>query len=295
MADLPPPDSSNLAATQSSTLSHVSSPFPQPTVTRFPSSSSTPSNDDLHAPDAVAALAGVQGSDSDMEPSSSGHRRRRSSLMNSLDASAHSKTKRPHRSPGGGSRIQEESKLGDGGDEELSTSDDVELSALSEDEGLQDDEETGLTGKDKKRRKGKRRRHALLDQRIAGEVRVTAEETREANQSVVKRSFINVLLIGLWYLFSLSISIVSPFPSRSRFNQVLTSRSTTNGCSIPSTSISTSRSSQLAFICWCSSPSHHWSSFSFHGSVHDTTQYPIQIMHTRMRTMSNMKRIPRSL
>jgi solute carrier family 35 protein C2 len=133
--------------------------------------------------------------------------------MNTLDASAHSKTKRPRKSSAaGGSRIQEEPKPGEGGEEELSTSDDVELSALSEDEGLQDDEETGLTGKDKRRRKGRRRRNTLLDQRIAGEVRITAEEKKLADHNVVKDGLINVFLIGLWYLFSLSISIVSLHP-----------------------------------------------------------------------------------
>ncbi len=47
-----------------------------------------------------------------------------------------------------------------------------------------------------------------MDQRIAAD-RVTAEEKKEADQNVLKRSLINGLLIGLWYLFSLSISIVS--------------------------------------------------------------------------------------
>ncbi len=76
------------------------------------------------------------------------------------------------------------------------------------DDGLQDDEETGLTGKDKSRRKGKKRRNTLLDQRIAGEANITAEEKREADQNVLKRGLVNALLIGLWYIFSLSISIV---------------------------------------------------------------------------------------
>jgi solute carrier family 35 protein C2 len=134
--------------------------------------------------------------------------------MNSLDTPAHSKFKRPLKIPAGPSGIQEEPKARDGADEELSTSDDVELSAMSDDEGLQDDEETGLTGKDRQRRKRRRRRNTLLDQRIASEVRLTAEVQKEADQSVVKNSLINVLLIGLWYLFSLSISIVSPFLPR---------------------------------------------------------------------------------
>jgi solute carrier family 35 protein C2 len=157
-----------------------------------------------------------------------GHRRRRSSLMNSLDTSAKSKTKtRSPKSPIkagiGRDSIQEEPKTGDRErlvkerthlDEE-STSEDVELDDLSEEEGLQDDEETGLTGKDRGRRKQKRRRNTLLDQRVAAEVTITAEEKKEADQNVVKKLLINGLLIGLWYLFSLSISIVSSIPPKS--------------------------------------------------------------------------------
>jgi solute carrier family 35 protein C2 len=132
--------------------------------------------------------------------------------MNSLESSSQAKGKRHNRIPGSRSGIQEEPKPGDGADEDLSTSDDVHLGTLSDDEGLQDDEETGLTGKDKKRRRGSRRRNTLLDQRVAGEVKITAEERREADQSVVRSSLINMLLIALWYLFSLSISIVSITP-----------------------------------------------------------------------------------
>jgi solute carrier family 35 protein C2 len=148
-----------------------------------------------------------------------GHRRRRSSLMNKLDTSSKSKLKtRSPKSPTKVRRnsIQEEPKSGDrerfigerrNSDE--STSEDVELEDLSEEEGLQDDEETGLTGKDKKRRKGKRRRNTLLDHRVAAEVTITVEEKKEADQNVLKNLLINGTLIGLWYLFSLSISIVS--------------------------------------------------------------------------------------
>lgn len=87
-----------------------------------------------------------------------------------------------------------------------STSDELEMEDLSDD-GLQDDEETGLTGKDKDRRKRRRRRNTLLDERIA--VTITDEEKKEADQNVLKKGIINGILIGLWYLFSLSISIVS--------------------------------------------------------------------------------------
>lgn len=79
------------------------------------------------------------------------------------------------------------------------------------DEDLHDDEETGLTTKDKRRKRQKKRRNTQLDQRIVRES-ITAEEKREADQNVVKKSLVNLTLIGLWYLFSLSISIVSCIP-----------------------------------------------------------------------------------
>lgn len=76
------------------------------------------------------------------------------------------------------------------------------------DEDLQDDEETGLTTKGKRRRQRKRQRNTQLDQRIAREKNnITAEERKEADKNVVKRLLINGSLILLWYLFSLSISL----------------------------------------------------------------------------------------
>ncbi|CZT00987.1 related to vanadate resistance protein Gog5p, member of the triose phosphate translocater family of membrane transporters [Rhynchosporium agropyri] len=163
--------------------------------------------------DEVVALAGPpQDFDTDMEPEQSGHRRRRSSIMNSLRADTNSKRKSRRRgSPKSGAAtgaddsLTEDPKLERSTDESLS---DGELDDLSDD-GLQDDEETGLTGKDKGKRKNKRRRNTLLDQRIAGEVKVVIsdEEKKEADQNVVRKSLINGLLICMWYVFSLSISI----------------------------------------------------------------------------------------
>ena len=94
--------------------------------------------------------------------------------------------------------------------DDMSTSADMELKDVSDDD-VPDDEETGLTGTDKTRRKQKRRRNTLLDQRIVGDVEVTAEEKKVADQNVIKKSLINGLLIALWYIFSLSISIVRLF------------------------------------------------------------------------------------
>jgi solute carrier family 35, member C2 len=73
-----------------------------------------------------------------------------------------------------------------------------DLDSLLEEEGLNDDEETGLTEAERRRRKSKRRRNSLLDQRIFGHSNVTLEERREAYQHLLKRIAINGLLIGLW-------------------------------------------------------------------------------------------------
>ena len=76
------------------------------------------------------------------------------------------------------------------------------------DEDLHDDEETGLTRKDRQRKRRKRVRQARLDQRIVPD-RISAEEKQKADKNVVRKLMVNILLIGLWYLFSLSISLVS--------------------------------------------------------------------------------------
>ncbi|KAH8814857.1 triose-phosphate transporter family-domain-containing protein [Xylogone sp. PMI_703] len=171
-----------------------------------------------------------------MESKTSGHRRRRSSLINPLsipatdtESSSRGTVRTPQRGRRGGPKsprkksrsrspdaIQEEggaskADILDGSDEDSkSASEQLEMDDLSEeDEGLQDDEETGLTRRDRDKRKRQKRRNTLLDQRVVpgGEVRITAEEKKEADQSVIKRSLINVGFIGLWYLFSLSISL----------------------------------------------------------------------------------------
>jgi hypothetical protein len=83
------------------------------------------------------------------------------------------------------------------------TTDDDDLT----DEDLHDDEEAGLTGRERRRKQRKRRRNQRLDQRVAGDV-ISPEEKREADRNVIKRLVVNVVLIGLWYFFSLLISLV---------------------------------------------------------------------------------------
>ncbi|MCJ1231610.1 Triose-phosphate Transporter [Toensbergia leucococca] len=89
----------------------------------------------------------------------------------------------------------------------ISTGGDVELDHLASEDGLTDDEETGLTKNDKRKRKRRRRKDSLLEERIAVHGKATKEERIVADMSVLKKSLVNAILIGLWYLFSLSISI----------------------------------------------------------------------------------------
>ena len=91
----------------------------------------------------------------------------------------------------------------------MSTSDEYELGRMPADDIGTDDEETGLTKKTKERRKRKRRKATRLDERVAGTVKTSKQEQKVADWNVLKAMFINVLLIASWYLFSLSISIVS--------------------------------------------------------------------------------------
>lgn len=84
--------------------------------------------------------------------------------------------------------------------------------SFSDDEDIQDDEEMGLTKKDKTRKQKKRRRNTLLDNRIAREKHLSDDERKEADRNVAKSLFVNGILILLWYFFSLSISLVSCSP-----------------------------------------------------------------------------------
>jgi solute carrier family 35 protein C2 len=96
--------------------------------------------------------------------------------------------------------------------EESSEEDALRLDEADEDglsdEDLHDDEETGLTGKDRRRKRRKRNRNQLLDQRIASDNNISQEEKKEADRSVARSLLINGCLIGLWYFFSLLISLV---------------------------------------------------------------------------------------
>ncbi|CAJ2513870.1 Uu.00g019890.m01.CDS01 [Anthostomella pinea] len=138
-----------------------------------------------------------------------GHRRRRSTLTAGPSSSSqppNTRTSRPRaasiKTPGDPTaKISEESQ----GLLVSPRPEHVDDDSLS-DEDLHDDEETGLTKKDKRKKRDKRRRNTRLDQRIVRD-KITDEEKKEADQNFFRKLGINAVLIGLWYLFSLSISL----------------------------------------------------------------------------------------
>lgn len=94
-----------------------------------------------------------------------------------------------------------------GSDFTPSTSDDVELSQMHGDELSMDDEETGLTKRDRRQKRRRKMKDTSLDERILGPSKVEMGQSL-ADKSVLRASIINILLIASWYCFSLSISIV---------------------------------------------------------------------------------------
>ncbi|TGJ79115.1 hypothetical protein E0Z10_g9641 [Xylaria hypoxylon] len=137
-----------------------------------------------------------------------GHRRRRSTLSAGLNASLppNTRTGRP--------RATSIKNTGDA-EPKISEEDPAPYNSMPNaredadslsDEDLHDDEETGLTQKDKRRKEKKRRRNTRLDQRIVRD-NLSDEERKQADQNVFKKLTVNAALIGCWYIFSLSISL----------------------------------------------------------------------------------------
>ncbi|EFX04821.1 hypothetical protein CMQ_1749 [Grosmannia clavigera kw1407] len=192
----------------------------------IPSVSVTPSPDTLVRPSADIEMGSV------VPP---GHRRRRSSAANgaasqvSVSHLGHLNGERGTRPrgeslPGGSSiiAVPEHAPGGSSGtgddDNDDSTWDDAW------DDGFDDlDEEAGLTAPERRRRAEVRRQRTQLDQRVvpgasieAGHivddgngpaVPISEDERKLADKAVVRRLVIDGTLIGLWYLFSLSISL----------------------------------------------------------------------------------------
>lgn len=183
----------------------------------------------------------------DLPPSGSHHRRRSSVLTSSGGASqprpatAENQEENSRSGPvdRDGPRGEEQKPLNakDRDSSDLSSvaeSEELEMDYIPSDDDLNDDEETGLTARQRsERRRRRRRQRRQLDARIAG-VKASRKDGRKlADKNVIKKLLINALLIGLWYFFSLSISIVSlhVFLYLSPRTDHVTCYSTTNGCS----------------------------------------------------------------
>ena len=80
----------------------------------------------------------------------------------------------------------------------LPTNEDIELGSMSDSDTITDDEETGLTKQDRRKRKRERKRNTQMDQRVVGSPAITAQERKDADQSVLKRMLANGMLISLW-------------------------------------------------------------------------------------------------
>ncbi|KZM25376.1 uncharacterized protein EKO05_0000598 [Ascochyta rabiei] len=155
----------------------------------------------IHPPTPTAAAFGG------MEPST---RRRSSSITGAAAAATSKKKERSHRRRRD-DHIAEEGEDGsanasDSGSRSDST--DFELDDMSAD-GLEDDEETGLTKKVRRKNARRKRRNTLLDNRIVPDAGLTftKEEKALADQSLYRSMLVNAVLICLWYLFSISISV----------------------------------------------------------------------------------------
>jgi hypothetical protein len=132
------------------------------------------------------------------------HARRRSSSLAGASAPPKTDPQKHRRRPS--EHISEEGEEEYSSDAERSDSEsrsdstDFELDDMSAD-GLEDDEETGLTKRDRRRRRRRKRRNTLLDQRIVPTTDTyTKEEKKLADQNLLKSMLINGVLIGLWYV-----------------------------------------------------------------------------------------------
>lgn len=186
---------------------HPADAFPLTTISNPPSSSASDilsSDDDaghLHVSGAdVITLVHPPTPSMDEQPATNSTRRRSSSLVGApgaskTDTKKHRRQREDH--------IPEEEDISGSDSDRSDSSDrtestDLELDNMRSDDGLEDDEETGLTGRDRRRRRRRKRRNTHLDQRIVEDVKFTKEEEKLADQNLLHTMLINAALIGLW-------------------------------------------------------------------------------------------------
>ncbi|KAL9579795.1 MAG: hypothetical protein Q9212_004892 [Teloschistes hypoglaucus] len=195
---------------------HPHDQFPAPTIAD-PPSPSTSSN--VSERSVLDAAAHVHPPTPDMD-GPDGYVRKRPSLLDYEDPHKAAKPEKRSQSR----RVRRKSSQTRGDDEHKhtvyssddgqssmfstpSTSEDVEMERMPSDDALTDDEETGLTGKDKRKRTRRRTLNSQLDERVAGSMGASTSRWSLADRNVIKASLINALLIASWYLFSVSISV----------------------------------------------------------------------------------------
>ncbi|KAF1848568.1 TPT-domain-containing protein [Cucurbitaria berberidis CBS 394.84] len=197
------------ATEQQGPLRSPGNEFPLRTLPSLPSDSSLSdhSGDELIVPRPNVAKL-IHPPTPTMTDEQTAARRRSSSLAGATlppkqDAQKHTRRRSEHIAEEGEEDLSDAERSES---ESRSDSTDFELDDMSAD-GLEDDEETGLTKRDRRRRRRRKRRNTQLDQRIVPEDTYTKEEKKLADQTLLKSMLVNGLLIGLWYLFSISISV----------------------------------------------------------------------------------------
>ncbi len=169
---------------------------------------------------------------SDMDGTGDGYRRRRAQIMDGLENGNAIKKgfrkKHAHRHRDASRASDEENKQlvyssDEGHGSEFSsrtTSEDFELDHLTTEDPFNDDAETGMTKKDKKHRKRRRRKAVRMDERFAGNVKASKPNKKFTYRDIYKAWLINALLVASWYAFSLSISIVSEESTCPHFSSI---------------------------------------------------------------------------
>lgn len=142
------------------------------------------------------------------------HRRRSSVLTGAARSHAETPDRREDSLRPGDSRWDEHEPLTaedtDTSDHSSPAIDNRDLDIMSSDDDDHYDEETGLTANQKRQRRRRRRQRRKLDARIAdGKSSRDIFKLNFADRDVMQKLLTNAGLILLWYIFSLSISIVS--------------------------------------------------------------------------------------
>jgi hypothetical protein len=79
------------------------------------------------------------------------------------------------------------------------SSSEFELDDMVSEGSRDDDEETGLTGLNRRKRIGRNRQSIALNESIGGDSKTSQEEQIVARQEVFQKALIITVLIGLWY------------------------------------------------------------------------------------------------